>query len=158
MLDKHFFLPLEIPESNICFFDGKANDPEAECRRAGSFILAHGPIDLAVLGLGMNGHIGFNEPGTSPSLHAHVVNLDKVTTQVGQKYFPGQRLLAKGITLGLADLTEADKLLLIVNGEQKAPVVRRMLKQEAGDHLPASLLRDHPGLSIYLDQAAASLL
>ena len=87
MLDRDLFHPLQVKEERICFFDGKTNDPTGECQRVEKFIQNQGPINIAVLGLGMNGHIGLNEPGTPASLRSHVSIIDQVTQQVGQKYF-----------------------------------------------------------------------
>lgn len=158
MLDRHLFRPLEVKEEQICFFDGKTIDPAGECQRVEEFIQRHGPIEVAVLGLGMNGHIGLNEPGTPSFLRSHVSEIDKMTEQVGQKYFTRPQPLARGITLGLATLMEAKRLILIVNGARKAAIVQQVLEEEATESLPATLLRDHPDFTIYLDNAAASLL
>jgi galactosamine-6-phosphate isomerase len=158
MLDRHLFQPLKIKEEQICFFEGKANDPVKECQRIEDFIRLRGPIDAAVLGLGMNGHIGLNEPGTSPHLRSHITDIDAVTRQVGQKYFSSPQLLSRGITLGIATLMEAKRLILIVSGRKKAPIVKRVLEEKISGDLPATLLRDHPDLTIYLDAGAAALL
>lgn len=158
MLDNYLFSPLKIQEDHICFFDGKAKDLSGECKRIEDFIDQHGPIDLAVLGLGMNGHIGMNEPGVSPLLRSHVADLHKTTQQVGQKYFIKKQSLTKGITLGLADLMEARSLLLIVNGKQKASIVQQISEGEISEQLPATWLHDHPDFKVYLDKEAASLL
>jgi len=157
-LNNQLFHPLHISENNISFFDGKANDPKAECDKVENFIVEHGGIDIAIVGLGMNGHIGMNEPGTSPSLHAHVAEIDPITQQVGQKYFKEKTHISKGLTLGIANLMEARNVILIVSGSKKAEIVRRVLEEEISEQLPASLLRNHPNLSVYLDAEAASLL
>lgn len=157
-LDKDLFQPLQVPESRICFFDGRAEDPAAECNRVEAFIQQNGGIEAAIIGLGMNGHVGMNEPGTSPALPAHVATLDAVTQQVGQKYFTQPQTLTGGLTLGMANLMEARTVFLVVNGRHKAEVVQRMVEGPVTEGLPASLLRKHPRLHIYLDKEAASLL
>jgi len=157
-LNNQLFHPLHVPENNISFFDGRAKDLEAECDRIENFIKEKGGIDVAIVGLGLNGHVGMNEPGTSPSLHSHVAEIDSVTQQVGQKYFKEKQQLTKGITLGLANLTEARNVILLVSGSKKAEIVKQVLEEEISEQLPASLLRRHKNLSVYLDVGAASLL
>lgn len=157
-LDNDLFDPLNVAEENICFFDGRAKDLNTECNRIESFIQQRGGIEVAILGLGMNGHVGMNEPGISPLLHAHVADLHPVTQQVGQKYFTQQQELSGGLTLGIADLMEARTVFLVVNGRHKADVVKKLLEGPVTEDLPASLLRNHPDLHVYLDKEVASLL
>ena len=157
-LNKQLFNPLHISENNICFFDGKAKDLNDECNTIENFINEHGGIDIAIVGLGLNGHIGMNEPGTSPSLHSHVAEIDPVTQQVGQKYFKEKTHISKGLTLGIANIMEARNVILIVSGNKKAEIVRQILEEEISEQLPSSLLRNHQNFSVYLDTEAASLL
>ncbi|HEV7333875.1 MAG TPA: glucosamine-6-phosphate deaminase [Flavisolibacter sp.] len=157
-LNQQLFHPLNVPEQQICFFDGKATDLEKECRRAEDFIAQHGPIAIAILGIGVNGHIGMNEPGTPASIRSHVAAIHPGTQQIGQKYFKEPKQLDTGITLGLATLLEAKHLLLLASGTNKAESIFRMLHAPITEDLPASLLRDHPSLHIYLDKEAAGLL
>lgn len=154
-LDRQLFHPLQIADDNISFFDGRAGDLQQECDSVEAFIRQHGGMDVAILGLGMNGHIGMNEPGTSVALRSHVTDLDPVTQDVGQKYFTTQQALTKGITLGLQTLLEAKHILLLVSGAHKAGIVRKILEEEISEQLPGSLLRNHPGLKVYLDAGAA---
>lgn len=157
-LDRQLFLPLQIAAERICFFNGRAGDAAAECERVEAFIKAQGGIDVAIVGLGLNGHVGMNEPGTPPSLHAHVAAIAPETQQVGQKYFKQQQQLSHGLTLGLANLQEARAVFLLVNGKHKASVVQRAVCEPPSGQLPVSLLRHHHGLAVYLDSEAASLL
>jgi glucosamine-6-phosphate isomerase len=157
-LNNQLFRPLQIANDQIIFFDGRAKDLEKECESVESFIYQHGGMDVAIVGLGMNGHIGMNEPGTSPNKHSHVTQLDPVTQKVGQKYFSKQQELTAGITLGLGTLMEAKHILLLVSGTHKAAIVRQVLEGDITEKVPASLLRNHPGLRIYLDKEAAQLL
>ena len=157
-VDLQLFRPLAIQESQISFFDGRSPDPQAECKKAEQFIRQKKGIDVAILGLGMNGHIGMNEPGTSPISRSHIARLEPVTQQVGQKYFSKEQQLSEGLTLGLGTLLEAKHIILLANGSHKADIVRRVMEDEISENVPASLLRQHPSLSIYLDTTAASLL
>ena len=157
-LDQQLFNPLQVPTSQLCFFDGRAHDTNAECNRVEKFISEHDGIDIAIVGLGMNGHIGMNEPGTSPDLYAHVTDLDPLTIQVGQKYFTQQQPLTKGITLGIADLMQARHVFLVVSGGHKAIITKKALHGPLSKEVPASLLRDHANLHVYLDEQAAALI
>lgn len=157
-LNNQLFQPLEIEEKNIAFFDGRASDPEAECERINHSINQFNGIDMAIVGLGMNGHVGMNEPGTPASLHSHVAEIDPITQQVGQKYFKEKKEISGGLTLGIANLMEAKNVMLIVSGKKKAEIVKQVLEEGISENLPAGLLRNHPNFSVYLDAEAASLL
>ena len=157
-LNNQLFNRLQIKDNRIVFFDGKAKDLEKECETVESFIFQHGGMDVAIVGLGMNGHIGMNEPGTSPNKRSHVTELDPVTQKVGQKYFKQAQELTAGITLGLGTLMESKYIMLLVSGSHKATIVKQVLEGEITEDVPASLLRNHPGLRIYLDKEAAQLL
>ncbi len=157
-LDEQLFHPLKIEDTKISFFDGRSNDLDKECEEVEEFIRKQGGIDIAILGLGMNGHIGMNEPGTSASLRSHLTALDPVTQKVGQKYFKQEQQLKEGITLGIATLLEAKQIILLVSGAHKAEIVKQLLEGDISEKLPGSLLRNHPGLKVYLDAAAAKLL
>jgi len=157
-LDNQLFNPLGVAKDKIGFFDGKEKDLTNECENVENFIAQHGGIDIAILGLGMNGHIGMNEPGTPAALRSHVIELHNQTKEVGQKYFEKEQQLSKGITLGLATLMEARTIILLVSGGHKAKIVQQVLEGEISEQLPASLLRRHPGLQIYLDKSAAALI
>jgi galactosamine-6-phosphate isomerase len=157
-LNNQLFNPLKISPEKICFFDGRSEDLSEECNKTEQYIKQHGGIDIAILGLGMNGHIGMNEPGTSPALRSHVARIDPLTAQVGQKYFSDRKTLSHGITLGLSTIMEARQIMLIVNGAHKARIVQKAMKGEVSDHLPASILQHHPGLNVYLDKAAAQMI
>ncbi len=157
-LNTQLFQPLQIAENKICFFNGRITEANKECEYIESFIRQHGGIDVSILGLGMNGHIGMNEPGTLPSLRSHVTALEPITQKTGQKYFKEQRQLTEGITLGLATIMESKHIILLVSGSHKAEIVQRLIKEKISEQLPGSLLRNHPGLKIYLDKAAAQLI
>ncbi len=157
-LNNDLFGPMHVEENRIVFFNGRATDVKEECRRIESFINQKGGIDVAILGLGMNGHVGMNEPGTPTASQSHVAEIDILTQQVGQKYFKKQQQLSQGLTLGIANLMEARHVAMVVSGVKKAEIVRQVIEKEISDNLPASLLRRHKNLSMYLDADAASLL
>jgi 6-phosphogluconolactonase/glucosamine-6-phosphate isomerase/deaminase len=111
-----------------------------------------------LVGVGINGHIGFNEPGVPVNNYSHVVDLDDVTQSVGQKYFKQPVTLKKGITLGLKHLLLAKKAIMIANGIKKAEVIRKAVEEEINTNVPASIIRSHPHGIVMIDNEAASLL
>ncbi len=157
-LNRELFTPLEIKEENICFFDGASQDLQQECNITESTIRNQGGIEIAIIGLGLNGHIGMNEPNTSISSRSHVIELDPLTITVGQKYFNKPQPLTKGITLGIATLLNAKHVILVVSGAKKADIIKQVIEGAISESIPASLLKNHPNCSIYLDEAAAANL
>jgi galactosamine-6-phosphate isomerase len=157
--DEHLFGPLGIPEHRISFFNGMAADIKAEQKKAEEVIAVHGGLDIAVLGIGANGHLGFNEPGSDVNLKTQVIGLEAVTLKSGESYFAGPRSMpTQGITLGLATLLSTKHVLVIANGAHKTSVVEKMVKGPKTNALPASLLQDHPACTLYLDTAASGNL
>ena len=157
-LNNQLFSPLKIDDAKIIFFDGRAFDLLGECNRIEAFIQQHGPIDVCILGLGLNGHIGMNEPGTAVSTRSHISQLDPLTAQIGQKYFTSATALSEGVTVGLATILEAKHIMLLVSGAKKAAIIKQVLESEISESIPGTLLRNHPGLRVYLDKDAAQLL
>lgn len=157
-LNKSLFHPLEIKETSISFFDGRANDLEKECAGAVTFIQQRGGIDVMILGLGLNAHVGFNEPGTAPDSGAHVIDLTPTSVESGKKYFESREAPPRGITLGLADIMASRHVFLVVSGSSKAGIVKKILEEDISPQIPASILRTHPNFSIFLDKEAAGLL
>lgn len=156
--DTQLFKPLGIPENRICFFDGLTTEPEKEGRKVEAFIDNRGEVDLMVLGLGTNGHLGFNEPGSDISLRTQLATLEPSTLDAGRNYFPFSRELQKGFTLGLATVMASKTVFLIANGSHKAEIVRKVVEKPVTPTVPGSLLQRHPNCYVYLDAAAASLL
>ena len=154
-LKKHFFDHIDFTEENLCFFDGESSDLKQECIKTDLFIKKYGPIDMMLLGAGMNGHLGLNEPGTSFDLNSHIVNLDETTKIVGQKYFSGMVNLTKGVTLGLKYIMEAKTVILQLNGARKADVVKRLIMSEVTTAFPASAIKTHSNSFLLMDKEAA---
>lgn len=156
---KHNFLDkLDIKLNNVTLFDAKADDLDAECDRMNSFISSKGGLDIMMVGIGMNGHLGLNEPGTPFDLYAHRSQLDPITVQVGQKYFSKETPLTEGITLGLKHLAEAGKAILIASGAKKANIIHESLQGLVGTEVPASIVQTLSNAHILLDKEAASEL
>jgi glucosamine-6-phosphate deaminase len=122
------------------------------------FISDHGDLDLIVLGIGMNGHIGFNEPNVPLDTECHIVDLDPVTKEVSVKYFDTPLSLKHGISLGMKTISRADTILLIANDYRKADIVKKTIEGEKTPEVPSSLFRDFPKLWFFLDEPAASKL
>ncbi len=152
------FSPLNIKESNIFFFDAKSVNLEDECRKIDEIISSKGGIDLMLLGIGVNGHLGFNEPGVQFDLSTHVIELDETTKVVGQKYFKVETELTKGITLGIKQVLNSDTVILMANGDKKADAVKAMVEGEVTNQMPASALQKHDNCYVMLDKEAAAQL
>ena len=157
-LKKHLFDHIDYSHENLCFFDGESSDLAGECKKTDSFIKQYGPIDLILLGAGMNGHLGLNEPGTSFDLYSHIVNLDETTKTIGQKYFSDKVNLTSGITLGIKHIMEAKTVILQLNGTRKAKVVRRLIDSDISPDFPASAIKAHTNSFLLLDKEAAKYL
>lgn len=157
-MTKNLYSQLNIPKENICFFDGLTSDLDAERNRIDSFVDQFGPIDILVLGIGMNGHLGFNESGVSFDLDSHVIALDEITKKVAPKYFKGELDVKKGITLGIRQLMNAKKIILIASGAHKAQIVKEALEGEVNNAVPASVLQKHNNVHVFIDQEAGAKL
>jgi glucosamine-6-phosphate isomerase len=154
-LKKHLFDHIDYSPENMCFFDGESGSPEQECIRTDDFIRKYGPVDMMLLGAGMNGHLGLNEPGTSFDLYSHIVDLDEVTKTVGQKYFPEKVRLERGITIGIRHIMEARTVILQISGAGKSGVVGKLIRSEISEDFPASVLKSHPDSWLLIDREAA---
>lgn len=157
-LRTYLFEPLKISDTQVHLFNSMSKDMKKECDHMDKIIRDRGGIDLIVVGVGRNGHIGFNEPGVRFEEYSHVVDLDETTQSVGQKYFREETKLTRGITLGLQHLIEAKKAILIANGIKKADVMRDAIEGEVGPHMPASIMKNHKDGEIIIDEEAASKL
>jgi len=144
----------------VHFLNGAAADLDAECERYEAAIDAAGGIDLQLLGLGANGHIGFNEPGEELEARTHRVRLHDVTRRENAALFgdnagsvPGEAL-----SMGMATILRARRIVLIATGERKARCVERTVRGPLTTRLPASFLQTHRDVELFLDRASASLL
>ena len=157
-LKKHLFDHIDYQKKNLCFFDGESSDPEQECIKTDKFIRKYGPIDLMLLGIGMNGHLGLNEPGISFDLYSHVTKLDKVTKNIGQKYFSGEVNLTSGISLGMKHIMDSKTVILQLNGTNKSKIAKSLIDSEISNSFPATSLKSHPNAFFLLDGEAAKYL
>lgn len=157
-LQHYLFQPSGIDAAQTHLFDALTSNEEQECETMNNIIAQRGGIDLMIVGVGMNGHIGFNEPGADIDSNAHVIELDAITKTVGQKYFQGGVTISKGITIGLKQVMQAKTLLMIANGHKKAPVIKKAVEEEISTNFPASLIRQHKNSVLLIDTEAASEL
>ena len=153
---KHFYGPLGIPDERIKRFDIHAANLNAACKDVDQFVFDHGGIDIMLLGVGMNGHLGLNEPNGDFSDYARVVDLDPVTMSVGQKYFSSQTRLTRGITLGVHHIFDTKLVILQVSGAHKAEIVERIIHTPPTEALPATVLKLVPHGVLVTDRDAAS--
>ena len=138
-------------------FDPWATDPERECERFARVLGEFGGLDLAVVGIGLNGHLAFNEPGTERTRGAHVAQLETSTRASAARCW-GEATPTWGMTLGLADLLGAHRVLLIASGAAKAEIVAAALAGGVSASCPASFLQEHSACDVLLDTAAAAAL
>lgn len=157
MLRKDFFDHVTLRKEQIVMFDINA-DPIAECARINDLIANNGGLDVMLVGIGMNGHIGMNEPGTSFRSYAHVSVLAEATKTTGQKYFQKATTLSKGITLGLRHFAECRMPILMANGAKKAGIMNQVLNSSATEQIPATIVHNIPQALVMLDAEAAQEL
>ena len=156
---KNLFSKINIRTENLYIPDGMAGDPEAECSRYEAAIAGCGGIDLQLLGIGNNGHIGFNEPGDSFAVDTHLVDLSESTIDANSRFFGDREEVPKqAYTMGVGSIMRARKALLIVSGRQKAGIVRRAFFGGVSPDVPASILQLHSDFTLIGDEAALSFI
>lgn len=158
-MQANFFDHINIRRVNTNVPNGLAPDPRAECARYDRVIRELGGIDIQLLGLGHNGHIGFNEPGQAFALETHVVDLTESTIEANKRFFTSERDVPRqAVTMGIKSIMQAKKILLVVSGRDKADILRRALTGPVEPEIPASILQMHPDLTVVGDRAALSAL
>ena len=157
-LQTTFLNMIEARPDNIHFFDPSNPNLQEECNKMEKIISDKGPIDLLLAGIGLNGHIGLNEPGVDFNLGIHINDLATSTITSAQKHFGRAVNLTKGITLGIQDILNARKLVMIASGEKKADIIYKALYNDINKLIPASIIQKHQDCEVVLDKAAAALL
>lgn len=159
VVDREVTTPLGLDASKVSVPNGTAEDLDAACREYEAAIQAAGGVDVQILGIGSNGHIGFNEPGTPTASRTRVAYLAPSTRQDNARYFPSlSDVPERCITQGIGTILEARAIVLVASGEAKAAAVARAVSGEPDIACPASALQSHPRAFFVLDAAAASLL
>jgi len=157
-MDNHLFSHVDIPANRRFLPNGVAPDLAAECQRYDA-IIRDNPIDLQILGIGVNGHIGFNEPDTMLKPNTHVIQLAPDTIAANSRFFKAhEEVPTSAITMGLQPILMAKQVLLIAFGHEKARAVINALKGDVQTNSPASILQFHSNVTFILDQEAAQLL
>lgn len=138
--------------------NGLASDLQEETRRYDQVIAEH-PIDFQILGIGHNGHIGFNEPGTSFDVTTHVVNLTEDTIKANSRFFDSIDDVPKqAISMGIQSIMQSKMIVLMAYGQGKADAIKQMIEGPVTEDLPASVLQKHPNVVVIVDEAAVSAL
>lgn len=150
--------PLQIPVERTHVPSGDGRDPDAAAAEFERLIERIGPVDLQILGVGTNGHIGFNEPGSDRASVTRVVELSDRTRHDNAPYFAGGAVPARAITQGIDTIMRARSLVVIATGAAKAPVVAAMLAGVVTSDVPATFLTEHPDLTVVVDPLAAGSL
>lgn len=155
----HLLDHVKHDEKNVHLFRGDVQDLEAQARETEAKLRSVGGIDLQILGIGKNGHVGFNEPGSSLGSRTRPKTLEPETlAHYAASLEPGASLSNFAITMGVATIMEARRLLLLAAGSEKADIVQRMVEGPITSEVPASALQMHPHATAVLDEAAASKL
>ena len=158
-MDQHFFGPVGLAAEQIHFLDGTAADLAEEARRYDDAIDEAGGIDVIILGVGVNGHIAFNEPSDRFSNGTHVIAIAESTIPSAVPDFGTREAVPpRAITIGVGTIMRSRKILLLASGVGKAAALREALTGAVGPHCPATILRNHPDVELLLDPAAFSLV
>ena len=158
-MQENFFDHINIPRENTHVPNGLAPDLEAECRRYNQVIQSLGGIDIQLLGMGHNGHIGFNEPGQAFELETHVVDLTDNTIEANARFFASRdEVPRQAISMGIKSIMQAQRIVMVVSGADKADIVRAAFAGPVVPQVPASILQMHPNFILVGDKAALSKL
>src|SRR5688572_14603346 len=159
-MERHLFSEVNLSPARIHFLNGAAADLDAECARYEAAIDAAGGIGLQLLGIGSNGHVGFNEPGTELQTRTHRVRLAESTRRDNAALFGGEisQVPTQALSIGMGTILAAGTVVLIATGERKAQCIKGTVHGPLTTHLPASFLQLHRSVELYLDRSAASRL
>lgn len=148
-MNTNLFSKINIPIENTHVPDGCAKDPKKECSDYDALIEGLGGIDLQLLGIGLNGHIGFNEPDSHYAKGTHLVDLDASTIEANSRFFESIDDVPKqALTMGMLAIMQAKKVLLIANGKNKADIIEKAFNGPITPEVPASILQLHPDVTV----------
>ena len=158
-MNNNLFNHINIDKANTNVPNGLAEDVDAECERYNNVINTLGPIDIQVLGMGHNGHIGFNEPDDHFPLETHKVDLAQSTIDANARFFASaDEVPRQALTMGIKTIMQAKKVLVVVSGKDKAEIVKKAFSGPVTPQVPASILQMHPDVILVGDKAALSKL
>ncbi|ASN04715.1 glucosamine-6-phosphate deaminase [Virgibacillus necropolis] len=156
-MKNHLFQHIDINMDQVHVPKGDVIDIQNECVEYEKAILDHDKIDVQILGLGTNGHIGFNEPGTSFTSRTHMVDLAESTRQANARFFESLNdVPTKAITMGIEAIMESKEIIVLVSGDRKADALARFMNGDISEDFPASILQNHKQVTIIADEAALS--
>ncbi|MBM7653841.1 glucosamine-6-phosphate deaminase [Neobacillus cucumis] len=154
-MNHNLFDHIDIQKNNTFVPLGDVDDIQRECTTYENLLQEHGGIDLQILGIGNNGHVGFNEPGTSFDSETHVVQLTPSTRKANARFFSSlEEVPTQAITMGISTIMQSKEILLLISGEQKKDALNRLLTGNIDKNFPASVLKNHPNVTIIADTAA----
>lgn len=155
-MDQHLFNYKPFAETHVPH--GDADDLKKECDRYNQ-VIADNPIDFQILGIGRNGHIGFNEPGSSFDLKTRVVDLTPSTIEANKIYFDSEKEMPKqALSMGIASILQSKQIVLMAYGEEKADAVKKAVNSEVTEEVPATVLQKHDDVTIIVDEEAGKYL
>jgi len=159
-MERHLFSHVDLAAGRIHFLNGVASDTVAECRRYEQAIVRAGGLDLLLLGLGANGHIGFNEPGESLVAFTHKTRLTLATRRANAALFRHRvgDVPREALSMGMRTILHARRIILLATGSTKAPAVRRLVRGPITPRVPASFLQLHRAVEVWIDEAAGKRL
>jgi glucosamine-6-phosphate deaminase len=159
-MDAHLFSRVHIPPENVGFLNGTVSDPSQECVRYEEAIAAAGGIDVQILGIGTNGHIGFNEPAPQLQARTHRVKLKPETRRSNAALFGGDPAAVpeEALSMGMATILQARAIVLLATGRSKASCIERAVNGPITTELPASFVQLHHDVEVLVDEAAAEKL
>lgn len=174
-LDEYFGLKAEHPQSyhyymnevlfdqypnfnkeNIHIPNGYSSQLEDEAERYNQLLNDRGPVDIQILGIGENGHIGFNEPGTDLHSETHIVDLTESTIRANSRYFESESdVPQQAVSMGLASILKAKRIILLAFGEKKKEAIHQLMNNQVTKDIPSTILHAHPNVEVYVDDEAA---
>ena len=156
-INERFLKHVNIKRSHL--LNGMAEDLEKECRDYEDYIKNEGRIDIVILGIGRNGHVAFNEPGTSFDSLTHVVELDEDTRKANARFFfNGEEVPRKALTMGIKTIMDAREIILMASGKEKSNAIKEAIKGEITERVPASILQKHKNCKVIMDGDAGAYL
>ncbi|KGX92312.1 glucosamine-6-phosphate deaminase [Pontibacillus halophilus JSM 076056 = DSM 19796] len=158
-MQEHLYRYINVDAIRQYIPNGKAVNMEDECERYESLLDEIGPPDIQLLGIGENGHIGFNEPGSDLDGLTHTVELAESTRQANARYFPSiEDVPKRAITMGIGSILKSKHILLLASGSRKAMAIKRLVSEEVQSTFPASVLHQHPHVTLLVDRLAYQLV
>lgn len=154
-MHENLFDKINVKAENIHILNGEAEDPDAECEAYDKKIDEKGGIDLQILGIGRNGHIGFNEPDKNLVTSTHITGLTNSTIEANSRFFADIKdVPTKSLTMGIASIMKSKKIIILANGESKREAVQALLTKDITTDYPATMLKVHPDVILICDKEA----